>query len=173
MLENDVFKRMSWLVPAGVLTGFQAFMNYRRQSTEGWSIGNVLMDFSGGLFSILQMFLQSYNNGELWPLTHVHRLTSCLTESSSFSRWVEAGFRRPYEVWPWGFFCVLRRPVPDSALLPLPEECTVRSHPPVWRLKGDMKVVGSRSWWKHFKISTLGQLNDIFGELGKHIKLME
>lgn len=38
-------------------------MNYRRQSTEGWSIGSVLMDFSGGLFSILQMFLQSYNNG--------------------------------------------------------------------------------------------------------------
>lgn len=38
-------------------------MNYRRQSTEGWSIGGVLMDFSGGLFSILQMFLQSYNNG--------------------------------------------------------------------------------------------------------------
>lgn len=39
-------------------------MNYSRQSTEGWSIGGVLMDFSGGLFSILQMFLQSYNNGQ-------------------------------------------------------------------------------------------------------------
>uniref|UniRef100_H3CNW2 Cystinosin, lysosomal cystine transporter n=1 Tax=Tetraodon nigroviridis TaxID=99883 RepID=H3CNW2_TETNG len=45
----------------------QAFMNYRRQSTEGWSVGGVLMDFSGGLFSILQMFLQSYNNDE-WRL---------------------------------------------------------------------------------------------------------
>lgn len=39
-------------------------MNYQRQSTVGWSIGGVLMDFTGGLFSILQMFLQSYNNGE-------------------------------------------------------------------------------------------------------------
>lgn len=38
-------------------------MNYRRQSTEGWSIGNVLLDFSGGLLSILQMIIQSYNNG--------------------------------------------------------------------------------------------------------------
>ncbi|CAK6978175.1 cystinosin isoform X1 [Scomber scombrus] len=42
----------------------QAYMNYRRQSTEGWSIGNVLLDFTGGTLSILQMILQSYNNGE-------------------------------------------------------------------------------------------------------------
>ncbi|XP_072516389.1 cystinosin isoform X2 [Salminus brasiliensis] len=45
----------------------QAYMNYRRQSTEGWSIGNVLLDFTGGSFSLLQMFLQSYNNDE-WRL---------------------------------------------------------------------------------------------------------
>ncbi|XP_040896044.1 cystinosin isoform X1 [Toxotes jaculatrix] len=45
----------------------QAYMNYRRQSTEGWSIGNVLLDFTGGIFSILQMILQSYNNDE-WRL---------------------------------------------------------------------------------------------------------
>lgn len=42
----------------------QAYLNFRRQSTEGWSIGNVLLDFIGGSFSLLQMFLQSYNNGE-------------------------------------------------------------------------------------------------------------
>ncbi|XP_042590519.1 cystinosin-like isoform X2 [Cyprinus carpio] len=40
----------------------QAYMNYRRQSTEGWSIGNVLLDFTGGSFSLLQMLLQAYNN---------------------------------------------------------------------------------------------------------------
>uniref|UniRef100_A0A8C4R3Q7 Cystinosin, lysosomal cystine transporter n=1 Tax=Eptatretus burgeri TaxID=7764 RepID=A0A8C4R3Q7_EPTBU len=45
----------------------QAYMNYRRQSTVGWSIGNVLLDFTGGLFSLLQMFLQSFNNDE-WNL---------------------------------------------------------------------------------------------------------
>lgn len=39
-------------------------MNFRRKSTEGWSIGNVLLDFIGGSFSLLQMFLQSYNNGK-------------------------------------------------------------------------------------------------------------
>ncbi|MCJ8737853.1 hypothetical protein PDJAM_G00028910 [Pangasius djambal] len=45
----------------------QAYMNYQRQSTEGWSIGNVLLDLTGGSFSVLQMFLQSYNNNE-WML---------------------------------------------------------------------------------------------------------
>ncbi|MEQ2222793.1 hypothetical protein ILYODFUR_030109 [Ilyodon furcidens] len=45
----------------------QVYMNYKRQSTEGWSIGNVLLDFTGGVFSILQMIIQSYNNDE-WKL---------------------------------------------------------------------------------------------------------
>ena len=43
-------------------------MNFRRRSTVGWSIGNVLLDFTGGALSILQMFLISYNYGE----THSH-----------------------------------------------------------------------------------------------------
>ena len=33
-------------------------MFQRRQSTEGWSIGNVLLDLTGGSFSMLQMLLQ-------------------------------------------------------------------------------------------------------------------
>ncbi|XP_007443084.3 cystinosin, partial [Python bivittatus] len=45
----------------------QAYMNFRRKSTEGWSIGNVLLDFTGGAFSLMQMFLQSYNN-DAWKL---------------------------------------------------------------------------------------------------------
>lgn len=40
----------------------QAYMNYRRKSTEGWSIGNVLLDFTGGSFSLIQMFLEAFNN---------------------------------------------------------------------------------------------------------------
>ncbi|XP_014732126.1 PREDICTED: cystinosin isoform X2 [Sturnus vulgaris] len=46
---------------------YEAYMNFRRKSTEGWSIGNVFLDFTGGSFSLLQMFLQSYNNDE-WKL---------------------------------------------------------------------------------------------------------
>eukprot|EP00038_Savillea_parva_P025982 m.50521 g.50521 ORF g.50521 m.50521 type:complete len:282 (+) comp7242_c0_seq2:284-1129(+) len=42
----------------------QAHMNYRRKSTIGWSIGNVLLDFTGGVFSFLQMFMQYLNDGD-------------------------------------------------------------------------------------------------------------
>lgn len=39
-------------------------MNYRRKSTLGWSIGNVLLDFTGGMLSTLQMILNAYNYGK-------------------------------------------------------------------------------------------------------------
>lgn len=39
----------------------QAYMNYRRKSTVGWSIGNIFLDFTGGTFSMLQMILNAYN----------------------------------------------------------------------------------------------------------------
>jgi len=39
----------------------QVVMNYRRKSTEGWSIGNVLFDFIGGILSLIQMFLLAIN----------------------------------------------------------------------------------------------------------------
>jgi len=42
----------------------QAYMNYRRKSTSGWSIGNILLDFTGGSLSILQMMLIAYNNDD-------------------------------------------------------------------------------------------------------------
>lgn len=36
----------------------QIYFNYRRQSTEGWSICNVVLDMTGGIFSFLQMLLE-------------------------------------------------------------------------------------------------------------------
>lgn len=30
----------------------QAWINYKRKSTEGWTIGNILLDFSGGVLSL-------------------------------------------------------------------------------------------------------------------------
>jgi cystinosin len=39
----------------------QALMNYRRKSTDGWSIENVILDFIGGVLSITQMILLAYN----------------------------------------------------------------------------------------------------------------
>ena len=31
----------------------QVYLNYKRKSTEGWSITNILLDFTGGSFSVL------------------------------------------------------------------------------------------------------------------------
>ncbi|XP_025835848.1 cystinosin homolog [Agrilus planipennis] len=39
----------------------QAYMNYKRKSTVGWSIENILLDFTGGILSMLQMILSAYN----------------------------------------------------------------------------------------------------------------
>ncbi|KAF7279935.1 hypothetical protein GWI33_006562 [Rhynchophorus ferrugineus] len=39
----------------------QAYMNYKRKSTDGWSIENILLDFTGGILSMLQMILNAYN----------------------------------------------------------------------------------------------------------------
>ncbi|XP_011260905.1 cystinosin homolog isoform X1 [Camponotus floridanus] len=39
----------------------QAYYNYRRKSTVGWSIGNIFLDFTGGTLSMLQMILNAYN----------------------------------------------------------------------------------------------------------------
>ncbi|KAI6172672.1 Cystinosin [Aphelenchoides besseyi] len=42
----------------------QAIMNFRRSSTLGMSIGNFLLDFTGGMFSILQMILIGWNTND-------------------------------------------------------------------------------------------------------------
>lgn len=42
----------------------QAYMNYVRKSTDGWSIGNILCDFTGGFLSVIQMFILAYNNDD-------------------------------------------------------------------------------------------------------------
>lgn len=41
----------------------QAYMNYLRKSTMGWSIGNILLDCTGGTLSMAQMVIIAYNNG--------------------------------------------------------------------------------------------------------------
>ncbi|XP_063729490.1 cystinosin-like [Symsagittifera roscoffensis] len=71
------FKRCSWLNFINWISYIklavsfikyvpQAWMNYERKSTIGWSIGNVLLDFTGGSLSILQSLLLSYNSND-WP----------------------------------------------------------------------------------------------------------
>ncbi|KAK9412584.1 cystinosin [Crotalus adamanteus] len=72
----------------------QAYLNFRRKSTMGWSIGNVLLDFTGGAFSLMQMFLQSLQQ-----------------------RRMEADFWRPHQVWPRPLLHHLRHCLYDPTLL--------------------------------------------------------
>lgn len=41
----------------------QVYLNYSRKSTVGWSIVNVILDFSGGVLSISQILLDSFITG--------------------------------------------------------------------------------------------------------------
>lgn len=47
----------------------QALLNYRRKSTEGWSIWNILLDFSGGILSFAQLFLDAAEKGDYGLVT--------------------------------------------------------------------------------------------------------
>jgi len=42
----------------------QVLMNYRRKSTDGWNVWNVLLDFSGGTLSTLQLVLDCVDMGD-------------------------------------------------------------------------------------------------------------
>jgi cystinosin len=45
----------------------QAYLNYKRKSTEGWAITNILLDFSGGALSFAQLLVDAKNQGD-WSL---------------------------------------------------------------------------------------------------------
>ena len=42
----------------------QVVSNYRRRSTVGWSIGQILCDLSGGALSVLQLLIDSALQGD-------------------------------------------------------------------------------------------------------------
>lgn len=47
----------------------QVYLNWSRQSTVGWSIMNILLDFIGGSLSFAQQGLDAYNAGTMSPIT--------------------------------------------------------------------------------------------------------
>ncbi|KAG1223922.1 hypothetical protein G6F62_004303 [Rhizopus arrhizus] len=42
----------------------QAWINFKRQSTIGWSIHNILLDFTGGALSIVQLVFDAFLSGD-------------------------------------------------------------------------------------------------------------
>jgi len=57
---------LSYVKLAVTLTKYipQLLLNYRRRSTVGWNIDNVVLDFSGGALSLGQLFLDAGCSGE-------------------------------------------------------------------------------------------------------------
>lgn len=41
----------------------QVYLNWKRKSTDGFSLPGVLLDVAGGLLSFLQMFMMSFHSG--------------------------------------------------------------------------------------------------------------
>ena len=38
----------------------QVYLNYKRKSTVGWSLANVILDLTGGILSFIQIFLNAW-----------------------------------------------------------------------------------------------------------------
>lgn len=69
--ENSVFY---WMGIGKVIITFvkytpQVYLNWKRKSTFGWSIHNILLDFTGGTLSFLQIFLDWINSGSTSQFT--------------------------------------------------------------------------------------------------------
>nr|CAD2163032.1 unnamed protein product [Meloidogyne enterolobii] len=62
----DFINYLSYVKMAVTLSKYfpQAILNFKRKSTIGWSIGNVLLDATGGTMDILQMILQAKNTAD-------------------------------------------------------------------------------------------------------------
>ena len=44
-------------------------MNYKRKSTQGWSIGQILFDITGGVLSLLQLIIDASFQGDWSGIT--------------------------------------------------------------------------------------------------------
>lgn len=47
-----------------LVKSIQVYLNYKRQSTIGWSIENIFLDFTGGVLSLLQQILDTVARGQ-------------------------------------------------------------------------------------------------------------
>lgn len=52
-----------------MLVTMQVWLNYKRQSTLGWNINQVLLDFSGGVFSVFQLCMEAYAKEDMSAIT--------------------------------------------------------------------------------------------------------
>ena len=73
-----------------------AIMNFKRKSTEGWSIENVLCDFGGGVFCFEEMMLSSTSWGLTSVLESIDNFRGFIDEFSLY--WTEV---KPCPLYTW------------------------------------------------------------------------
>jgi hypothetical protein len=56
----------------------QVLLNHRRRSTDGWSIGNILLDTVGGVLSLVQLVLDAYLAGKFIIIAKVCSVNTVL-----------------------------------------------------------------------------------------------
>ncbi|QDZ23999.1 lysosomal cystine transporter [Chloropicon primus] len=47
----------------------QAYYNWKRKSTDGWSVWGIILDLMGGICNLFQLLLLCWNNNDVTPLT--------------------------------------------------------------------------------------------------------
>lgn len=62
----------------------QAYLNFTRKSTVGWNIWNVLLDFSGGVLSLVQLFLDCVSTRDLSKITGSRNPATSATPATPF-----------------------------------------------------------------------------------------
>ena len=66
----------------------QAYFNYQRQSTQGWTIGTVLFDFLGGAFSLTQILVNAWDHGMIFSISHYQIKRNQSRGKSRLELWV-------------------------------------------------------------------------------------
>ena len=67
------FRMIKWISFAKLFVTFlkycpQAYFNFKRKSTVGWSIHNILLDLTGGILSLMQLGIDCRISGNLKPV---------------------------------------------------------------------------------------------------------
>jgi hypothetical protein len=88
----------------------QVYLNYTRKSTVGWSIWQILLDFIGGILSLLQLVIDSALQADWSGLTGMLQNRCCALRRLTTSR-------KPSQAWTEQYLTLLRHHIHYPTLL--------------------------------------------------------